>query len=134
METSGKKGIEHERIDMRKYAWIKDPNKTVNSISVRKIMLYKADEGYYLFMYSGADDIQSAADLCYVTLDELYDDWNPLIDERGWIEMEDPLPYCQHDAFIPLRVKDRNSGKPEWGRLETLIDGEWVEYEAPQRE
>ena len=118
---------------MRKYAWIKDTNKTVNNINVRKIMLYKADEGFYLFMYSGADDVRSAADLCYATLDEPYDDWNCLIDERGWIEIDDPLPYCQHDAFIPLRVKGRVSGDPEWGKFETLIDGEWVEYAAPQQ-
>ena len=51
-----------------------------------------------------------------------------LIDENGWIEIEDPLPDCQHDAFIPLRVKGRSTGKPEWGKIETLKDGEWVEY------
>ena len=51
-----------------------------------------------------------------------------MIDEKGWIEMEDPLPDCQHDAFVPLRVKGRDIGKPEWGKYETLKDGKWVDF------
>lgn len=44
------------------------------------------------------------------------------------MELEDPLPYCQHDAFVPVRVKGRNIGKPEWGKFEVLRDGSWIEY------
>lgn len=51
-----------------------------------------------------------------------------LIDDRGWIDIDEPLPDCQHDAFIPIRVKGRADGMPEWGKLETLKDGKWVEY------
>ena len=53
-----------------------------------------------------------------------------LIDESGWTEIGDPLPGCQHDAFIPLRVKRGADGKPKWGEYEKLRDGEWVRYEA----
>ena len=61
-------------------------------------------------------------------LKDLYEDWNGLIDEKGWIELDDPLPGCQHDTFIPIRVKGRDTGKPEWGKFETLEDGRWVAY------
>ena len=30
---------------------------------------------------------------------DIYEEWNDLIDEHGWIDIEDPLPDCQHDAF-----------------------------------
>ena len=113
---------------MRKYAWLKKPCNLAEGIVIWKVMLYEAEEGYYLFMYSSPDAVQCTSDRCYDSLEDLYDDWNDLIDEKGWIEMEDPLPYCQHDAFIPLRVKGRNVGKPEWGRFETLKDGAWIEY------
>lgn len=50
------------------------------------------------------------------------------IDERGWIRLDDPLPDCLQDAFIPLRVKGRDTGTPHWGTYESLLDGEWAEY------
>ena len=40
----------------------------------------------------------------------------------------DPPPGGQHDSFLPVRVKGRDAGKPEWGKYEILRDGEWVEY------
>lgn len=113
---------------MRKYAWLREPLADRNGGYIYKIMLYKAEEGFYLFAYTDRDAVISSSDCCYDSPEELYDDWNSLIDERGWIEMEDPLPDCQHDAFIPLRVKGRNTGKPEWGVYEILEDGKWVEY------
>ena len=91
-------------------------------------MLYETKEGIYLFEYSSIDAVQCSYDGLYDSLEDLYGEWNALIDEKGWIEIEDPLPDCQHDAFIPIRVKGRNIGKPEWGKLETLKNGEWVEY------
>ena len=114
---------------MRKYAYLKQPLKHDGEDYVCKIMLYKAEEGFYLFEYSSPDAVQSSADRLYESLEGLQDDWNELIDGRGWIELEDPLPDCQHDAFIPLRVKGRDTGKPEWGKYETLKDGIWVEYD-----
>ena len=113
---------------MRKYAYLKEPLKRDGNTCIYKIMLYETGEGIYLFEYSGPDAVQCSADRIYCSAEDLYDDWNDLIDERGWMEMDDPLPDCQHDAFIPLRVRGRNTGRPEWGKLETLRDGKWVEY------
>ena len=113
---------------MRKYAYLKEPLPCDKNRYIYKIMLYDTKEGVYLFEYCSLDAVQCSADRCYDSLEELYDDWNELLDARGWIEIEDPLPDCQHDAFMPIRVKGRNIGKPEWGKLETLQDGKWVEY------
>ncbi|MBR1737166.1 MAG: hypothetical protein IJ736_09150 [Firmicutes bacterium] len=113
---------------MRKYAYLKEPLKCNKKDYIYKIMFYKTKEGIYLFEYCSLDAVQCSFDLFYDSLEDLYEDWDGLIDESGWISIEDPLPDCQHDAFIPIRVKGRNIGKPEWGKLETLKDGKWVEY------
>lgn len=42
--------------------------------------------------------------------------------------IEDPLPGCQHDAFLPIRIKGRESGNPQWGQYDILEDGEWKKY------
>lgn len=117
---------------MRKYAWLKEPYRMSDHIAACRIMFYEAKEGVWLFLYSGPDAVQCVSDRLYDSPEALYEEWDDLIDERGWIGMEDPLPGCQHDAFIPLRVKGRDSGKPEWGRYETLQDGKWIEY-IPER-
>lgn len=44
--------------------------------------------------------------------------------------LDDPLPDCQHDAFLPLRVKERNINKPQWGELEILENNVWREYKG----
>ena len=114
---------------MRKYAFLKNPMKCNKSDYIYKIMLYQTkNEVVFLFQYCSIDAIQCSFDQYYNDLEDIYDDWNDEIDERGWIDINDPLPFCQHDAFIPIRVKGRDIGKPEWGKLETLVDGEWVEY------
>ncbi len=112
---------------MRKYAYLKEPLDRAEG-RVCKIMLYEAEEGTYLFEYPSPEAVLCSADLLYASPEELYEDWNGLIDGRGWIALEDPLPGCQHDAFLPLRVKGRDAGKPEWGRYELLRDGEWIPY------
>ncbi|MBQ4383732.1 MAG: hypothetical protein II795_04580 [Firmicutes bacterium] len=115
---------------MRKYARLKEPYRYDDGVCVYKIMLYETAEGIYLFEYGSPDAVQCSDDRLYDSLEDLYDDWNDLIDECGWIGLDDPLPDCQHDSFIPLRVKGRDTGKPEWGHYETLVDGKWIEYIA----
>lgn len=113
---------------MRKYAYLKESVKRSDTGSTYKIMLFQTDEGFYLFEYSSPDAVMSSADRCYDALEDLFEEWNDLIDDKGWIEIEDPLPYCQHDAFLPVRVKGRDTGNPEWGQYEILQDGKWMPY------
>lgn len=30
--------------------------------------------------------------------------------------------------FLPIRVKGRDIGEPQWGKLEILENGKWKEY------
>lgn len=112
---------------MRQYAFLKEPLRS-NGSEIWKIMLYEAEEGVCLFEYDSPDAEQCSSDRLYESLAELYADWNDLLDERGWMPLEDPLPDCQHDAFLPIRVKGRDAGTPEWGHFEVLQNGNWVEY------
>lgn len=114
---------------MRQYAYLKESPEGNGGGSIAKIMLCQTVEGFYLFCYGSPDAVCCDSDLLYESLEDLYEDWNDRIDGRGWIPLEDPLPDCQQDAFIPLRVKGRDTGKPEWGQFETLRDGEWVPYQ-----
>ena len=118
---------------MRKFAILREPLRDGECGEIVKIMLCEAEEGWYLFEYSGPDAVLCSADRCYASLAELLEDWDPLIDERGWIQLEDALPGCQQDAFLPLRVKGRESGRPQWGKWETLRGGKWVEYRPEER-
>ena len=114
---------------MRKYAYLKKPFKCNKKDYIYKIMLYQTKrDGVFLFQYCSVDAIQCSFDQYYDDIEDVYEDWDDEIDERGWIDIDDPLPYCQHDAFIPVRVKGRETGNPEWGKYETIVDGEWVEY------
>ena len=115
---------------MRKYAYLKEPFHLDDGGTVYKIMYYATPGEIYLFEYDSPDAVLCSADLYYDSLDDLKEEWNGLIDRRGWIDLGDPLPGCQHDAFLPLRVKGRNTGNPQWGTYEILKDGAWVEYKT----
>ena len=112
---------------MRRYAYLKTPLERDGG-RVYKIMLYESEEGTYLFEYESPDAVISSSDRLYDEPGDVYGDWDGLIDDNGWIDLEDPLPLCQHDAFLPLRVKGRETGRPEWGKYEVLKGGEWKEY------
>ena len=115
---------------MRKYAYLKNPIQCNKKDFIYKIMLYTSEiDGVYLFKYCSPNAVQSSFDDYYSDLNDLYDDWNDKIDDIGWIDIEDPLPYCQHDAFLPIRVQGRNIGNPQFGKLEILKNGKWVDYE-----
>ena len=115
---------------MRKLAYLKQPYKCNTNDTVYKIMVYQNKIGeVFLFYYCDYDAVQASFDeYCFNDFEGVLEDWNDEIDERGWINIDDPLPDCQHDAQIPIRVKGRNTGEPEYEKLETLKDGEWVEY------
>ena len=53
-------------------------------------------------MYCRKDAVQCSFDYWYKTVEDVYEDWNDIIDEKGWIDIDDPLPHCQHDAFLPI--------------------------------
>ncbi len=113
---------------MRKYAVLKEPIKVNKNDYVYKIMLYQSKKDVFLFQYCSMDAVQCSFDLWYPDVESVYEDWNDEIDEHGWIDIEDPLPDCQYDAFLPIRVKGCEVGKPQWGAIGILVDGQWKEY------
>ncbi len=114
---------------MRKYAILKKPMKVNNHDAIYKIMFFQDKQDVYLFEYCNKDAIFSSYDNWYPDIESVYEDWDEFIDEYGWIDIEDPLPDCQHDAFLPIRVKGRSSNEPQWGCYEVLKNGEWTDYE-----
>lgn len=69
---------------MRKYAFLKNPMKCNESDYIYKIMIYQTkNEGVFLFQYCSIDAIQCSFDQYYNDLEDVYDDWNDEIDERG---------------------------------------------------
>lgn len=84
---------------MRKYAYIKEPYPCNKKDTVYKIMLHKTCGGYELYYYCSPDAVQCSYDRFYDSLEDLYEDWNGKIDDRGWIDLNDPLPGCSPSAF-----------------------------------
>jgi len=114
---------------MRRYAYLKEPMKANKKDDIYKIMLYQTKkDGVYLFMYCSREAIHCSFDSWYETIEDVYEDWSELIDDNNWIDIDEPLPYCQHDAFLPIRIKGRDIGKPQWGKSEIFENGEWKDY------
>lgn len=87
---------------MRKYAFLKEPIKCNKQDYIYKIMLHQTNDGVYLYQYCSIDAIVCSFDAYYLNVEDVYEDWNDEIDERGWIAIDDPLPDCQHDAFLSI--------------------------------
>ena len=94
----------------------------------RKIMVYSCTEGTHVFLYDTADAVFCSADEFYQEEKDALDQWEDWIDTQGWQLIEDPLPGCQHDSILPIRVKGRDAGAPQWGQYEILKDGEWLDF------
>lgn len=116
-------------IIMRQWAYLTKPYPCNDTDMAYKIMVYETEhEGVFVFLYCSKDAMQCSFDCHYTTMNDALEDWESKIDENGWHQIDNPLPYCQEDAFQPLRVKDRNEGRPQWGKFEILESGKWVDY------
>lgn len=49
-----------------------------------------------------------------------------------WTQINDSCEHCQQDWIQPIRVKGRNLGQPEWGKMERLINTQWVEFDPEE--
>ena len=85
-------------------------------------------DGTYTYLFTERDAVFSTADIWNEDLTEAVDEWKDILDEKGWIPIDDPLPHCQHDCILPIRIKGRESGTPQWGHYEILTNGQWVDY------
>lgn len=109
---------------MRKIALVKNHN-----ADIKRVMLYEDKYGIFLFGYKKLEDGGANWDQLYQTIETLYEDCEEEygIKKEDWKDIPDPLKDCQHDWIEPVRIKGRDKGKPEWGKLEKLVNGIWVD-------
>jgi hypothetical protein len=111
------------------YGYLKEPYKTNKKDTVYKVMIHETKkDGTYAYLYTSRDAVSGSFDYHYPDLENALEDWEDEIDEQGWIQIGDPMPDCQHDCFLPIRIKGRNTGNPQWGQYEILKDGKWEKY------
>lgn len=114
---------------MRKVAFVNIVDETL------KVMIYRSDEGVFLFGYDCIQDAPAQWDSWYQDVEkaERYCRDNYQIDDDKWILISDPCEYCQHDFIMPTRIKGHDSGKPEYGKFETLINKRWVDVSLSEK-
>lgn len=114
---------------MRMYGYLTEPYKTNSKDFIYKVMIHEIKkQGVFVYLYTSPEAVFCSFDLHYMELEDALEEWKDKIDERGFIEIDDPLPDCQHDCILPIRVKGRDTGNPEWGKFELLQGNEWVEF------
>jgi hypothetical protein len=115
---------------MRKIAAVRNPDK-----GVARCILYACDDGVYVFPCATFEDGSATGDSWFESLadaeDACLDDFG--IRSEDWVIIDDPLPDCAQDWIAPVRVKGRIDGKPQWGVMERLENGVWVEFRIPSR-
>jgi hypothetical protein len=112
---------------MRLIANVSAPNER----KVKRLMIHEDNGGTYLFGFSRLGDGGC-----------LWDEWCESIPDAiavaqqtyqvapaSWIQIPDPCEHCQQDWIQPVRVKGRNLGQPKWGKMERLINNQWVEFD-----
>ena len=113
---------------MRMLGYLKDPYKCNKKDTIYKIVLHKTNGEVFVYLYTSLNAVISSFDRWYQDEESALEDWQSEIDERGWISIEDPMPHCQHDALLPIRIKARNVNTSQWGKFEIYQDGEWKDY------
>lgn len=96
---------------------------------IKRLMIYESGEGVYLFLYQIEEDGGCSSDLWFETvadaLEAAQDDYG--VSPEGWVEIPDPPEHCQTDWIAPAKIPSRETGNPQWGKLEVLKDGEWTQ-------
>jgi biofilm protein TabA len=102
-----------------------------NDPEIKRLMIHDTGEGVFLFGYDTKVDSSCLWDQWFEELkyaieycEEAYE-----VKSSDWQEIPDPLDGCQQDWIASVRVKGRDTGDPEWGKLEKLENGELKEFE-----
>jgi hypothetical protein len=93
-----------------------------------RLMIYKSEEGIYVFGFDDLADNASKWDNLFQDLDEALEFCNHAynVDNDKWIKIEDPQSNRQHDWIERVRIKGKEKGQPQWGQFEQLINGRWT--------
>jgi hypothetical protein len=115
---------------MRRVAYIQKPTD-----DIVRLMIYKSDEGVYVFGFDDLADTTSKWDKLFQDLEEALEFCQEAYssDNDKWINIEDPQINCQHDWIGKTRIKGKENGKPEWGQFEQLNNGRWTEVSKNEK-
>ncbi|MEJ2611592.1 MAG: hypothetical protein P8179_16290 [Candidatus Thiodiazotropha sp.] len=96
---------------------------------VKRLMIHECGDDVYLFLFETENDGGCSADLWFENVEGALE---AALDEYGvnrelWREIPDPLENCQQDWIVPARIPGRESGNPQYGKLEVLKDGKWIQ-------
>ena len=90
----------------------------------KRLMLYEADRGAYLFLYVSSSDGPCDADCFFQTvadaLQSAQDDFG--VTDEHWTEIPDPQPGCQHDWVLPTRIRRDAEGNRLHGQSTAQIN------------
>ena len=103
---------------MRMYGFLKNPSAANQQELVYKVMLHETRrQGTFAYLYTSPEALFCSYDYHYSSLEDALEDWEG--DVERWVELGDPLP---------VRIKGRDQGAPQWGRYEILENGEWKDF------
>lgn len=110
---------------MRKISSLKNP-----ILGCVRCILYSGTDGVYVFPCATDEDGSATGDYWFESIEDAEEFCK---DEYGisgadWKDVADPLPGCQHDWLMPVRVKGRDEGHPDWRTFERLEDGKWISF------
>ena len=101
---------------------------------VRRLMIYEDEHGVYLFGFNRVSDGGGLFDEWYETIADAkaaaYEGYQVAL--NAWTHIDDPIEHCQHDWIQPVRIKGRDIGKPEWGKAERLVNGQWETFDPKE--
>ena len=117
--------ISEKSLYMRKIVNLTEPKN-----SIVRLMICNEKNGTFLFGYKKTEDCNSEFDEWYESeIDALEScEIEYGININDWKKIQDAEENCQQDWINPVRVKGRESGNPEFGKLEKKVNGEWVNF------
>ena len=108
--------------------------KTVNLTNPKdgiiRLMIFNDELGTFLFGYKKLADCGAEWDEWYETENDALESCESEygINKSDWTDIQNPEPNCQHDWINPVRIKGRENGNPEFGKLEKKMNGKWIEF------
>jgi len=106
-----------------------------NEKDIKRLMIHETENGVYLFGFNRVSDGNCMWDEWYETVADAKEAGQAAYEviADSWTQIPDPCEHCQQDWIQPVRVKGRDIGCPEWGKLERLTNNQWVEFD-PEKE
>jgi hypothetical protein len=101
-----------------------------NEEGVKRLMIHETKDGAYLFGFNQTFDSSGIWDEWYETTADAKEAAQVAyqVSLQAWTQIADPCKDCQQDWIQPVRIKGRNLSQPEWGKLERLVDGQWLAF------